>query len=211
MKFPFWGRKQSVAALFLLFCLLTFFADSALAHHPFGMGNNSSELSIWQALLSGVGHPLLGPDHLLFMLGIGFVGLKRTKNWVIPLLSVGLAGSALVQFLPLPDVLAPWAEAIVSLSLAIEGLIILNFLNSKWLLPMFALHGYLLGSTIVGAEPTPLIGYFLGLLLAQGSFLVLVTTASQKVINRFDINSRNLLAGIWIGIGLAFSWVVLVP
>ena len=210
MKFPFWGRKQFVAALFLLFCLLTFFADSALAHHPFGMGD-SSELSIWQALLSGVGHPLLGPDHLLFMLGIGFVGLKRTKNWVIPLLSLGLAGSALVQFLPLPDVLAPWAEALVSLSLVIEGLIALNLLSAKWLSPMFALHGYLLGSTIVGAEPTPLIGYFLGLFLAQGSLLLLVTVISQKVSNNFDINSRNLLAGIWIGIGLAFSWVALVP
>ena len=209
MKFPFWGRKQSVAALFLLFCLLTFLADSALAHHPFGMGD-SSELSTWQALLSGVGHPLLGPDHLLFMLGIGFVGLKRTKNWVIPLLSVGLAGSALVQFLPLPDVLAPWAEAIVSLSLAIEGLIILNFLNSKWLLPMFALHGYLLGSTIVGAEPTPLIGYFLGLLLAQGSFLLIATTLSKKIINWLGGNGRLLTSGVWVGIGLAFSWVALV-
>ncbi len=210
MKFPFWGRKQSVAALFLLFCLLTFFADSALAHHPFGMGNNSSELSIWQALLSGVGHPLLGPDHLLFMLGIGFVGLKRTKNWVIPLLSVGLVGSAVVQLLPLPDLIAPWAEALVSLSLTIEGLIALNLLSSKWLIPMFSLHGYLLGSTIVGAEPTPLIGYFLGLLLAQGSFLLIATTLSKRIINWLGSNGRLVTSGVWVGIGLAFSWIALV-
>ena len=76
---------------------------------------------------------------------------------------------------------------------------------------MFALHGYLLGSTIVGAEPTPLIGYFFGLLLAQGSLLLVVTATSQKVIKKFDINSRNLVAGIWIGIGLAFSWVAIIP
>ena len=52
---------------------------------------------------------------------------------------------------------------------------------------------------------------FLGLLLAQGLLILLVTATSQKVTNRFDFNSRNLLAGIWIGIGVAFSWVALVP
>ena len=72
----------------------------------------------------------------------------------------------------------------------------LNLLSPKWLLPLFALHGYLLGSTIVGAEATPLIGYFFGLLLAQGSLLLLVIATSQKVINRFALNGRNLFAAI---------------
>ena len=209
MSFPFLARKHFLSTLVPVFLLLTFLALPAFAHHPFGMGE-SSELSAWQSLISGIGHPLLGPDHLLFMLGIAFVGLKRTKKWVFPLLAVGLAGSALIQFLPLPDVIAPWAEALVSLSLAIEGFIVLNRLSPKWLLPMFALHGYLLGSTIVGAEPTPLIGYFLGLLIAQGSLLLLVTALSQRSLTWLDANGRLLTSGIWIGIGLAFSWVALV-
>ena len=96
MTFPFFGRKHFPAALVSLFFVLTFLSDPVLAHHPFGMGD-SSGLSAWQALLSGVGHPLLGPDHLLFMLGIALVGIKKTKQWVFPLLAVGLAGSALVQ------------------------------------------------------------------------------------------------------------------
>tara|TARA_Y100001968_G_scaffold50432_1_gene41047 strand:- start:350 stop:982 length:633 start_codon:yes stop_codon:yes gene_type:complete len=210
MPFPFLGRQQFSAYLLLLFLVLIFLADPVIAHHPFGMGD-SSVLTVWQALLSGFGHPLLGPDHLLFMLGIGLVGIKKTKQWVFPLLVVGLGGSALAQLYSLPDLLVSWSEALVSLSLALEGLILLGLLSTKLLLPMFALHGYLLGSTIVGAEPTPLIGYFLGLLLGQGSLLLLVSAASQKIINRFDIKCRNLLAGIWIGIGLAFSWVALVP
>ena len=83
-------------------------------------------------------------------------------------------------------------------------------MDSKWLLPMFALHGYLLGSTIVGAEPTPLIGYFLGLLLSQVTLLLLVTGVSQRSINWLGANGRLLTAGVWIGIGSAFSWVALV-
>ena len=189
--------------------LLLFLVEPALAHHPFGMGD-TSDLSVFQALISGIGHPLLGPDHLLFMLGIACVGIKRTKIGVVPLLAVGLGASTLAQLLPLPDLFAPWAESLVSLSLAIEGLIVLNILSLKWLLPMFALHGYLLGSTIVGAEPTPLIGYFLGLFLAQVSLLLLVTSVSQDVLNRFGLNGRILFAGIWIGIGLAFSWVAVI-
>ena len=132
---------------------------------------NSTGLSAWQVLLSGVGHPLLGPDHLLFILGIALVGINKTKEWLFLLLVVGFLGSALVQFQPLPEVIASWAEALVSISLAIEGLIVLHLLSSKWLFPVFALHGYLLGSIIVGAESTPLMGYFLGLLLAQVSLL----------------------------------------
>ncbi len=209
MTFPYLERKHFLAVLVPLFLYSLFSTAPALAHHPFGMGE-SSELSGWQALLSGIGHPLLGPDHLLFMLGIALVGQKRAKKWIFPLLAVGLAGSALVQLQPLPDLLAPWAEALVSLSLAIEGLIILNRLSPKCLLPMFALHGYLLGSTIVGAEPTPLIGYFSGLLLSQMALLLLVAAVSQRSINWLGTNGRLLTAGVWIGIGSAFSWVALV-
>ena len=62
----------------------------ALAHHPFGMGEGS-ELSILQGLASGIGHPLLGPDHLLFMLAIGLVGLRNPSKWVLPLLLIGFS------------------------------------------------------------------------------------------------------------------------
>ncbi|WP_320663516.1 HupE/UreJ family protein [Prochlorococcus sp. MIT 1223] len=209
MTLTFFVRKYLLFALASCCFLLIAVVSPGLAHHPFGMGDGS-DLSVWQSLVSGVGHPLLGPDHLLFMLGIALLGLKSTKRWVLPLLAFGLGGSAFAQLQPLPYLLTPWIEAIVSLSLAIEGCIVLNFLSSKWLLPMFALHGYLLGNTIVGVESTPLIGYFVGLFLGQGSLLLLVTAASQKVINSFDVNRQNVFAGIWIGIGVAFSWVALI-
>ncbi len=202
-------RRTFAASIIFLLLLSLVLQEPAIAHHPFEMGD-SSQLSIMQSLVSGIGHPLLGPDHLIFILAIAFVGLRKPKKWILPLLAIGISGSALAQIHPLPAELAPWAEALVSLSLTIEGLIILDFLSSKWLLPMFSLHGYLLGSTIVGAEPNPLIGYFLGLLLAQGALLILVTGISQRIITWAGRNGRILNAGILIGIGLAFSWVALV-
>jgi urease accessory protein len=188
---------------------LLLLGSPAFAHHPFGMGD-SSQLTGWTGLVSGIGHPLLGPDHLLFLLAISFIGLKRPIAWIQPMLAIGLGGSLISQFIPLPDAVAPWAEALVSLSLVAEGFIALSVAPATWLLPLFGLHGFLLGSTIVGAEPTPLLTYFLGLLIGQGVLLALVCSLSKSVINRLGEQGRRLGAGIWIGIGIAFAWVALI-
>tara|TARA_Y100001968_G_scaffold168226_1_gene154089 strand:+ start:342 stop:677 length:336 start_codon:yes stop_codon:yes gene_type:complete len=60
------------------------------------------------------------------------------------------------------------------------------------------------------AESTPLIGYFFGLFLAQAALLLLVTAVSHGIINWLGGNGLLLTAGVWIGIGSAFSWVPLV-
>jgi len=160
--------------------------------------------------MSGIGHPLLGPDHLLFLLAIALIGLKRPRSWVLPLLGAGLGGSVLSQFIPLSDVVAPWAEALVSLSLVVEGLMALSVASTAWLLPLVALHGFLLGSTIVGAEPTPLLTYFLGLLIGQGALLLVTTSWSKVLLEGLGSQGQRLGAGIWIGIGMAFAWVALI-
>lgn len=181
----------------------------ALAHHPFGMEDNTN-LTALQGLLSGIGHPLLGPDHLLFLLAIALIGLPRPRTWVLPLLAAGLSGSVLSQFILLQDAVAPWAEALVSLTLAAEGLMALLAMPTSFLFPLVAMHGFLLGNTIVGAEPTPLATYFLGLLIAQGALLLVVTSWSKAFLKRIGAQGQRLSAGIWIGIGMAFAWVALI-
>ena len=78
------------------------------------------------------------------------------------------------------------------------------------MLPLVALHGFLLGSTIVGAEPTPLFTYFLGLLIGQGALLLLVSNCSKTLVERLGYQGQRLGAGIWMGIGMAFAWVALI-
>ena len=145
-----------------------------------------------------------------FFWAIAFIGLQRPQSWVLPLLGAGLGGSVLSQFIPLSDVVAPWAEALVSLSLVVEGLMALTVASTAWLLPLVALHGFLLGSTIVGAEPTPLLTYFLGLLIGQGALLLVTTSWSKALLERLGSQGQRLGAGIWIGIGMAFAWVALI-
>lgn len=185
-------------------------ATPALAHHPFGMPEGSG-ITAWQGVISGIGHPLLGPDHLLFLLAIALVGLSQPRRWVLPLLALGLGGSLVSQFIPLPEALETGAEALVSLTLVLEGLVILGRLPVWLLLPAISLHGYLLGGAVIGAEPAPLLAYGLGLLIGQGLLLLVVTSASSRLIQGVGSNGRQILAGIWIGIGAAFTWSLLVP
>ena len=102
----------------------------------------------------------------------------------------------------------PYAEALVSLSLVLESLIILGYLPSSLLLPVISLHGYLIGGAIVGAEQSPLLSYFLGIFIGQGSLLLIVLYLSERIGKIFK--SKNLFSGILIGIGAAFSWVALI-
>ena len=106
---------------------------TVLAHHPFGMEELS--LSPIQGFLSGVGHPLLGPDHFLFLVALMLVGWDQPRRWIPTLLAVGLLGSALAQVVVIPEALVLPTEALVSLSLVVEGLVILGTLSTGWLYP----------------------------------------------------------------------------
>jgi len=68
-------------------------AAPASAHHLMDLtGLKPGPLT---GVLSGLAHPILGPDHLLFLLAIGLVGIVQPFRWVLALLGCGLAGNAL--------------------------------------------------------------------------------------------------------------------
>jgi len=182
----------------------------ANAHHPFAMGD-STELNAFQGLLSGIGHPLLGPDHFLFMLAMLFVGISKPKSWVLPMVVLGLLGSGVSLIIPIPSNLETFGEVLLSLSLVVQGFVALNLIPSWILFPFISIHGYLLGAAITGAEPTPLIAYFAGLAIAQGSMLYLVSIASEHFLRVVGSSRKNIIAGIWIGIGFAFTWSLVIP
>jgi len=179
-------------------------AGPALAHHP--MEGMQLVPSAFTGLISGLAHPLLGPDHLLFLVALALVGLQRSGRWMITLLAVGLAGSALGLIWPG----LPAAELLVSLTLVVEGLVVLGRLPQGLLLPAFALHGYVLSGSVIGWESTPIATYLLGLLLSQGALLLVAPPSLRGIAQELNVQTRTLLAGTLIGIGAAFSWTALV-
>lgn len=187
---------------------------AALALWPAaGQAHHLMDLSAQQApdglsgLLSGLAHPLLGPDHLLFLLALGLVGLRESRGWMLALLTTGLVASGLGCWLPG----LPGAETLVALSLVVLGLVLCGRLPRWTLLPAFALHGYVLSASVIGWETTPLLAYGAGLLLSQALLLSLSLGVVRAWSQRLAIPQLRLCAGLLMGVGAAFAWTTLVP
>lgn len=184
--------------------LLLLVAPAAQAHHLMELLH--LQPTPLTGLLSGLAHPLIGPDHLLFLLALALVGLQRRLRWMFALLTTGLLGSALGLLLPG----LPGTEALVSFSLVAVGLVLFNRLPTPVLLPAFALHGYALSAAVLGWTSAPVAFYLLGLLLSQGALLLLSLTLLRRLAGRLGAGARPILAAALIGVGSAWTWSSLV-
>ena len=201
------SRLSHVAPLVLVGVLLA--ATPGWAHHPFE-GVEPQDFSLVQGLVSGLGHPLLGTDHLVFLLAIVVMTVLTTRRWVLPLLASGLAGSGLAVLVgatPEPG-LGPALELVVSLSLVAAGLVHGGWLPAWVLLPLMGVHGFLLGEPVIGAEPTPLVAYGLGLLLSQGALLLVATALLARVRGTLALLQRLRLATTALLVAMGVIWTV---
>lgn len=179
--------------------LLTLAVTPAQAHH-------AVELFHWQptplnGLLSGLLHPLIGPDHLLFLLALSLVGLRQRALWMLSLLAVGLLGSW--AGLVLPGL--PGAEVVVALSLAMVALVLLGRLPRGLLLPAFALHGYVLSASVLGWTVMPVAAYLLGLAISQGLLLFASLQLLARSAESLARPSRRRLALGLVGAGAVLA------
>ena len=200
-------RSPRVLGFALLGCLFLtplVSAAPALAHHVADLG--ALQPTALNGVLSGLAHPVLGPDHLLFLLALSLVGLQRRLRWALGLLVVGLLGSA--SGLIWPGL--PGAEALVAATLVAEALVLLRRLPVQALLPAMALHGYVLSGPVFGWTSMPLTAYGAGLLLSQGSLLLLSLVVLRPAVSRLSPTTLRWLAlaliacgGTWALAGLA--------
>ena len=193
-----------MAPLLVIPALLLLLAPAAQAHHLLHLLH--LQPSPLGGLLSGLAHPVLGPDHLLFLLALSLVGLRHRATWMLGLLATGLAGSALGLLLPG----LPGAEALVSFSLVVLALVLLGRLPLPVLFPAFAVHGYVLSGSVLGWTTMPMASYLVGLLLSQGALLLLSLTVLRRLGARLSAPVQQLLAAALIGCGGAWTWSALV-
>jgi urease accessory protein len=139
----------------------------AWAHHPMGGATPSTFV---EGLLSGLGHPIIGLDHLAFVLAVGAVG-AITGRYLLPLLFI--AASALGVAAHVQGIGVLGAEAMVLASVVACGALLafkVRLPAAGWGLLLAAagfFHGYAYGETVVGAQSTPIWAYLLGLAVVQ--------------------------------------------
>ncbi|GMG85526.1 hypothetical protein LNKW23_47480 [Paralimibaculum aggregatum] len=157
---------------FTLAALLALATTPALAHHPLG---GMPMTTFAQGMLSGIGHPILGFDHLFFILAVGVASVLAGARWLAPLayLAAMLAGVGLV----LAGVALPLVEPAIALSLLLLGGLVAagRGLALPVLAGLFAVaglfHGWAFGETLAGQEggaPAAVTqGYLIGLAAVQ--------------------------------------------
>jgi len=157
---------------------------AALAHHPM---DGATPDSFVNGLLSGIGHPVLGFDHLAFIVGIGIL-MAASRSWqILPMAFVAtLVPGVLVHFAGFA--IGP-VEVYVAASVLLVGLLLLAESRlPSWsgvalsLLAGFC-HGYAFGETIVGAETTPIAAYLVGLALTTGTIMLAMAGASRLALD----------------------------
>ena len=173
----------------------------ALAHAHHAMDNALPSTAL-QGLLSGLAHPVIGLDHLFFVLAIGATCFYfgQRAGAIAGFLAAALAGTVLHLY----SANLPYAEAWVALSLVVLGVLLAvaaPVLRSRAMPAFFALagiaHGYAYGEAIVGAEQTPLFAYLAGYTLAQ----LLVVFAGYAVA-RYAAARRPSTTGVRVAGGV---------
>ncbi len=147
-------------------------APAVFAHHPLG---NMAMSTFGHGMLSGIGHPILGFDHLFFVLAVGVAAAFTGRAYVAP---AGYIGAMLVGcVLMTAGVTLPGIELAIVASLLILGYLMLSgrALAFGPAIALFALAGLFHGSAFGGAMAAAeagstvavLTGYLLGLGLVQ--------------------------------------------
>lgn len=191
-----WGLFPALCAGLVFAPLLTLLhAAPSVAHHAEAILQLApTPLS---GLISGLAHPVLGADHLLFLLSLSMVGLQQRRRWMLSLLAVGLLGSWAGLVFPA----LPATETLVALSLVLVALVLLERAPRSLLLPAFALHGYVLSASVLGWSSMPLISYLFGLAISQSLLLIASLVLLVRLTAAITPRRRRLIAWGLGGVG----------
>lgn len=205
-------------ALTLTILTLVGSSQTVLAHHPTG-GKTPS--NVFEALLSGFGHPIIGLDHLAFVVASGLLATQLRQGWIIP---VGFVLTAMLGTgLHLQAVTLPMAEMWIALSVIVAGGLIasqsqrqssdsplsqgfgvtLGVAIAAAVAGLF--HGYAYGEAIIGAEMGPIAAYLTGFTLIQ-----LVIAAGTYKLAQVTVFSSQYRRAILRFLGLAISAIGIV-
>lgn len=198
--------------LFLAVSALLLTAAPASAHHIMGGGVPSTFV---EGLLSGLGHPVIGPDHLAFLIAVGIAVGVGGLNLALPVLFV--AASAIGVVLHVNGLDVPGAGLIIAASVVIVGVLIARGRElplAVWA-ALFAAaglaHGYVYGESIYGAEPAPLGAYLLGLVAIQSAIALGVAFLWRGSGAKVSTFAPRLAGGAVLAVGVVVLIGQLVP
>ena len=176
---------------------------AALAHHPM---DGATPATLWQGFASGVGHPVIGFDHLAFIIGMAMLALLTKAPRLMPVAFV--AACVVGTLIHLQAVTLPAAELVIAASVMLVGA--LGLAGAR--LPVVAaaalfavagvFHGYAYGEAVVGAEATPILAYLVGFAASQCAIAWGLQLLAERSVRMAEWVRAG--AGVAVGVGAAF-------
>lgn len=180
-------------------------AAPALAHHPLA---GAPMETFAHGLVSGVGHPLLGFDHLFFILAVGVAALFTGRALTAPLAFI----AAMVAGVLIGGEFA-FVEPMIAVSLVILGALVARgrALTAPVAMAVFAalgvFHGVAFGGALGGVEASAATsvaaGYLIGLAATQWAIAVGFGMIVSKVWNAetADAIAARMSGAVVAGVG----------
>lgn len=181
-------------------------AGPAFAHHPMG---GEAPQTLVHGLISGLAHPVIGIDHLAFivLVGLAAAGAGRRLAGPAAFVLATLAGTLLL----LAGVALPLVEVVIAGSVVALGALLFagRQVSGPVALAGFSVaglfHGWAYGEAVIGAETTPVMAYLAGFGLVQMAIAAGVAhLAAGMMAAPGGAMRARLAAAVCCGIGLAF-------
>jgi urease accessory protein len=177
-------------------------ASPALAHHAM---DGKVPTTFTEGLLSGLAHPVIGPDHLAFIIAIGIAAALVSGG--VGIIGAFLAASTLGVLVHFGAWTLPLTEVLVASSVIAGGILVArgrDVDSAIWLaLAAFAgiVHGYAFGESIVGADAGVLGAYLLGLAIISAAVATAIMVVTRNVAAPAMVgNARLRMAGAALGV-----------
>ena len=172
-------------------------AGAVLAHHPTGGGTPQT---VGHGLLSGLGHPVIGPDHLAFVVAIGMAAGLIAGGWRVIAAFIAASMAGVLMHVAQLDV--PMSEPLVALSVVVAGGVLASGMAARqpvWLAIAAVaglVHGYAFGEAAVGAERAVIGAYLIGLAAVMSLIAWTFMTMTQRfVVMDLGMQMRVRVAG----------------
>lgn len=202
LKQNYYLRKILIAVAIVAIELLI--SAPAFAHHPL---DGRLPTNFFEGIISGLGHPIIGLDHLAFIIASGLIARKITGGMIIPVafvIATGIGtGIHLAAFsLPIPEI-------IIAASVVLFGILLTasrkRQKDRKYSLKITGLaalagifHGFAYGEGIFNAEPTPMAAYLIGFTIIQLAIALCTYVLAGQLTKSIALKHITQFAGIVI-------------
>jgi urease accessory protein len=189
-------QARTIRQFALLATALSIGTTPAAAHHAM---DGKLPATLWEGFVSGLAHPVIGPDHLAFIVAIGIAAALVPAG--IRLVAAFVAASTAGVLAHLGLAVIPMTDALIAASVIAAGTLVAlgrGASSGQWL-ALAALagiaHGYAFGEAIVGAESAVVGAYLAGLAIVTTLLGACICAAAQRLLSVDRPASHLRLAG----------------